>query len=118
MTAEELLKNSMFYHRKFSKDPSLPPDRAVPYDIAQAAVQMKELEAKADTNNGWICPKCGRVYAPNISMCNYCYNKSVANINRALDSDIMRVSKSLGSNHPTYPIDQSFNGISYESKGK
>lgn len=23
---------------------------------------------------GWVCPKCGRVYAPSISMCCYCNN--------------------------------------------
>lgn len=23
----------------------------------------------------WICPKCGRVYAPHVSQCFYCNNK-------------------------------------------
>lgn len=27
-------------------------------------------------NNGWICPKCGRVYAPYIPECQYC-NKEI-----------------------------------------
>ncbi len=27
-------------------------------------------------NNGWICPKCGRVYAPYIAECQHC-NKEV-----------------------------------------
>lgn len=26
-------------------------------------------------NNGWICPKCGRVYAPFIPECQYCNEK-------------------------------------------
>lgn len=29
-----------------------------------------------NTNNGWICPKCGRVYAPYIAECQHC-NKEV-----------------------------------------
>ena len=29
-------------------------------------------------NYGWICPKCGRVYAPNQEMCLYCGGGSVS----------------------------------------
>ena len=25
-----------------------------------------------NTNNGWICPKCGRVHAPYIPECQHC----------------------------------------------
>lgn len=26
-------------------------------------------------NEGWICPKCGRVYSPTTPMCFYCNNE-------------------------------------------
>ena len=29
-------------------------------------------------NYGWVCPKCGRVYAPNQEMCLYCGGGSVS----------------------------------------
>ena len=29
-------------------------------------------------NYGWVCPKCGRVYAPNQEMCLYCGQKEQA----------------------------------------
>lgn len=29
-------------------------------------------------NYGWVCPKCGRVYAPNQEMCLYCGGGSIS----------------------------------------
>ena len=37
-------------------------------------------------NNGWICPKCGRVYAPFIPECQHC-NEEVKPINGTVICD-------------------------------
>lgn len=29
---------------------------------------------------GWICPKCGRVYAPSTPMCSYCGKEEIRNV--------------------------------------
>ena len=29
-----------------------------------------------DETKGWICPKCGRVYAPWVNKCQYCGNST------------------------------------------
>lgn len=34
-----------------------------------------------DTPRGWVCPKCGRVYSPNTSMCLYCGSNTTTVIN-------------------------------------
>jgi len=31
-------------------------------------------------NKGWICPKCGRVYAPWIDKCQYCGGSTITNM--------------------------------------
>lgn len=33
-------------------------------------------------NEGWICPKCGRIYAPSITMCLPCYNEQLDEIKK------------------------------------
>ena len=30
-----------------------------------------------ENKNGWVCPKCGRVYAPWIDKCQYCGNSTI-----------------------------------------
>ena len=30
-------------------------------------------------NQGWVCPKCGRVYSPTTPMCYYCGNAVTSN---------------------------------------
>jgi hypothetical protein len=40
---------------------------------ALAALQLKEYEVITDKERkGWVCPVCGRVYAPSVSECTEC----------------------------------------------
>lgn len=42
---------------------------------------MSILECNAPV--GWICPKCGRVYAPFVLYCDYCNSRVVIEQNTA-----------------------------------
>ena len=33
---------------------------------------MSDVQIRFGTNQGWECPKCGRVYAPWMSSCTFC----------------------------------------------
>lgn len=39
------------------------------------------------SNQGWICPKCGRVYAPWVPSCDTCNKQSLINQNTAPSSN-------------------------------
>lgn len=43
---------------------------------------------------GWICPKCGRVYSPYIQMCPYCGGKNSHNTISSFD-DILKSNKDV-----------------------
>lgn len=71
MTAEEFLKKQAMY--EFINGVSHPPVEIVTYDIALAALQLKEYEVITDKERkGWVCPVCGKVYAPSVTECPEC----------------------------------------------
>lgn len=71
MTAEEFLGKQVTY--EFTKGSNHPPEKFVPYDVALAALQLKEYEVITDNERkGWVCPVCGKVYAPSVSECCEC----------------------------------------------
>ena len=40
-------------------------------------IKSKHELNPSNRETGWICPKCGRVYAPFVLYCDYCNNKSI-----------------------------------------
>jgi hypothetical protein len=53
--------------------------------INQSCIPKKESSALNPYNGmfgqqGWICPKCGRVYSPFTQMCLYCKPNTVSNL--------------------------------------
>jgi hypothetical protein len=82
MTPEEYLKSKQKEHFN-GKDSYY----IVTVGDAKTAVEMARRENETPAKNtgifgqqGWICPKCGRVYSPFTSMCSFCSNGSNFNV--------------------------------------
>ena len=56
---------------------------------------------------GWVCPKCGRVYAPWKSMCEYCGGKTVTVADGTSGMPISEWGKSTTSSGESYTIHSS-----------
>lgn len=81
----------------------------VEYDNYFVVTMTKEDSKKTFGLQGWICPKCGRVYSPYTSMCSFCCNVNFPHVQCTTDS--MRSSgNELGMPAGVaYPIDKRFN---------
>ena len=74
MTAEEYIKS-----KRHEDYPGGHLCYTVSEEDALKAIEMAryEVKDKAVGMQGWVCPKCGRVYSPYISMCSYCGNVDI-----------------------------------------
>ena len=82
MTPEEYLKSKQIEYTN-----GIDTYYRIDIEDAKTAVEMARRENETPAKNtgifgqqGWICPKCGRVYSPFTSMCSYCSNGSNFNI--------------------------------------
>lgn len=119
MKAEEFIKEKVYMDY-----PGGHPCRVITEENALKAIEIAREEKKAATQNGlqgWVCPKCGRVYSPYTSMCSYCGNSSYSDYNGDYSgckavSDL-KISKSEpfdssnGFQHKRGVIDSGFNSM-------
>lgn len=100
MTAEEYIKS-----KKHEDYPGGHLCYTVSEEDALKAIEMARNEKQNNSVGlqGWVCPKCGRVYSPYTSMCKFCANDIKINAQCALQSEIGMRSES------EYPINSKFN---------
>lgn len=78
MTAEDYIKSKR--HEDY-------PGGHLCYTVSEEdALKAVEMARNEKNNNnvgmqGWICPKCGRVYSPYKSRCSYCGNAEDFKVN-------------------------------------
>lgn len=75
MTAEEFIKSKVINDNGYDKHPC---EMVSKFDALTAIAMARDEERQNKVGlQGWVCPKCRRVYSPYTSSCSFCQNSDL-----------------------------------------
>ena len=90
-------------------------------DMPKSTTTWAKSNDQLFAHQGWICPKCGRVYSPTTEMCLYCGNETnqITVSNKAFQDDWLVLSCDNLLNEPQIHLDKDWRNkeffVDYES---
>lgn len=70
------------------------------YEERQREIEPQSKVQHSLIQQGWICPKCGRIYSPAVKMCNFCYNRDIVNASNVYQSSFGSLANRVDTQQP------------------